>query len=436
MNREKCLSLASLLLAGSSALAFAEADTVPWPQWRGPAGTGAAEGNPPVEWGEDHNIAWKVPLAGLGSSTPVVIGDRIYLTVAIDTGATPEGEVGDKDRSGRRPDNVHDWAVVAYELADGAEAWRSVVTSGLPHEGSHMHATWASNSPVTDGEHLYAYFGTQGLYALDLEGQVLWSRDFGTMNKRMAFGEGSSPALARSGLIVQWDHEGESFIAALDKDTGEERWRESRSEASSWSTPLVVEHNGREQAITNATNSIRSYDTATGEVLWSLGGMTDNVIPTPVHHDGVVYVMSGFMGAKLYAIDLARAAGDLEGSEAVLWSWDRDTPYVVSPLLYADTLYFFKVLNPIMTAFDATAGEPRWGPVRVEGLTNIYASPVGAAGRVYVVDRKGAAVVLTTGDDFEVLATNTLDDGFDASPVVVGDSLILRGRETLYRIAE
>lgn len=437
MSGSTRLSLvAALLLAATLPHATAAADPVRWPQWRGPAGNGAAEGNPPVEWSETKNIAWKSPLPGLGSSTPVVIGERIYLTVAIDTGKTPEGEAGGRDSSGRAPDDVHEFAVVAYELADGSEAWRSIVDRGVPHEGSHLHSTWASNSPVTDGEHLYAYFGSQGLYALDLNGNVIWSHDFGVMEKRLEFGEGSSPALWGDTLVIQWDHEGQSFVAAIDKRTGEERWRRDRDEASSWSTPLVIAHDGRVQIITNATSSIRSYDLETGEVLWHIGGMTENVIPTPVTSDGIVYVMSGFMGAALYAIDLDRAQGDLSGSEAVLWSYDRDTPYVVSPLLYQDTLYFFKVLNPILTAVDARSGERHYGPVRVQGLTNIYASPVGAAGRVYVVDRRGSAVVFSAGPELEVLATNTLDDGFDASPVVVGDSLLLRGRANLYRIAE
>jgi outer membrane protein assembly factor BamB len=403
-----------------------------WPQWRGPDGTGASSGNPPLEWSEEKNVAWKVDLPGLGSSTPVVWGDLLFLTAALDTGRGPDGEAGSADRSGRVPGNVHQWVVLAYDRRDGTERWRTVVAEGEPHEGSHPDATWASNSPVTDGEHLIAYFGSQGIFGLDLEGKVVWQRDFGEMLKRNAFGEGSSPALHGNRVVVQWDHEGDSFIAVLDKTTGEEKWRQQRDEQSSWSTPLVVEHDGRAQVITNATTNVRSYDLETGELLWYTSGMTVNVIPSPVAKDGIVYLTSGFRGYALLAIRLAGAKGDVTGSENVLWSYDQDTPYVASPLLYDDTLYFFKVLTNVLTAFDVEKGEPLYGPVRVEDVGTVYASPVGAAGRIYVLDRRGVTVVLDAGPEYRVLATNRLDDGFDASPVVVGEDLYLRGRESLY----
>ncbi|MEM1245764.1 MAG: PQQ-binding-like beta-propeller repeat protein [Acidobacteriota bacterium] len=406
-----------------------------WPTWRGPAGTGEAPGSPPTEWSEEKNVAFKVDLPGLGSSTPVIWGDRLFLTVAIDTGKTPDGSPGEQDRAGRAPDNVHDWVVLAYSTEDGSEVWRSKVGAGVPHEGSHMDSTWASNSPVTDGERLYAYFGSTGLFALDLDGKVLWERDFGQMTTRMAFGEGSSPAVYGGTLVIQWDHEGESFIEALDAATGETKWQNARDEATSWSTPIIIEVDGRPQIITNATTNVRGYDLETGHDIWTTTGMTENVIPSPVHKDGMVYVMSGFRGYALQAINVVGAEGDLTGTDKVVWTYDKDTPYVASPLLYNGNLYFFKVITNIFTALDASNGELLYNE-RLSDLANAYASPVGAGGRVYLIGRKGKSMVLDAGKELEVLATNTLDDRFDASPVVLGDRLYLRGRESLYCIAE
>jgi outer membrane protein assembly factor BamB len=421
-----------LLVTSLVAPAFAASGE--WPEWRGPSGNGVADGKPPIEWADDKNILFRTELPGLGISTPVVWDDLLFLTVAIDTGKGPDGKPGEKDRSGRVPGNIHQFAVIAYDRNTGTESWRTVVREDVPHEGSHPTSTWASNSPATDGEVLIANFGSQGIYGLDLSGKVLWEKDFGKMNTRNEFGEGSSPALHGGTTVMLWDHEGDSFIVALDKKTGAEKWRQPREERSSWSTPLLVEHDGRVQVITNATTNVRSYDLENGELIWQTTGMTDNVIPSPVYADGVVYVMSGFRGNKLLAIGLEGAQGDITGSEQIRWSYDRDTPYVSSPVLYENRLYFFKVLTPILTAFDVKKGEPLFGPVRIEELGNIYASPLAANGHIYLVDRQGATVVLEAGDTYKVAAVNQLSDAFDASPIAVGDVLYLRGRDALWAI--
>jgi len=283
---------------------------------------------------------------------------------------------------------------------------------------------------------VFAHFGSRGLFALDAEGRVVWEKDLGDMTVKLSFGEGSSPALSGDRLFVQWDHEGESFLVALDRKTGRELWRRQRDEKTSWATPLVVEHGGRAQVITSATNRVRSYDAASGEILWESAGMTQNAIPTPVHADGVVFLTSGFRGNALLAVKLAEAAGDLGGTRAVAWSLDRDTPYVPSPLLYGDELYLLKGNNGLVSCFDARTGERLYGPERLEGVPNVYASPVGAAGRVYVAGREGKTAVLERGPAFKVLAVNALDDGFDASPVAVDRELYLRGQRYLYRISE
>jgi len=442
-----------------------------WPQWRGPHMTGVApHGNPPLEWSESKNIKWKIEIPGKGSSSPIVWGDRIFISTAVPTekrgaarkeepagmdmswlpermrrrleGMTPEQRQQAMARFRRRgprgiqPEFVHQFVLFAINRNDGKVLWKRVVREELPHEGTHQTGTWASNSPVTDGEHVYAYFGSRGLYCFDMDGNLIWEKDLGDMRKRLTFGEGASPALHGDRIIVNWDHEGQSFIVAFDKRTGKELWRTDRDEMTSWATPIVVESNGRKQVVTNATQLVRSYDFETGELLWQTSGMTLNTIPSPVASDGMVYVTSGFRGNALLAIRLEKAEGDITNSDAIAWSYDRDTPYAPSPLLYGDTLYFLKRNNGILSAFNARTGQPLFGPKRLTDVPNIYASPVGAAGRVYIAGREGTVVVLEHGPEFKVLAVNSLDDGFDASPAVVDNEIYLRGSKYLYRISE
>lgn len=368
----------------------------------------------------------------------MVWGDRLFVTTAVDSGVaggveTPAVDAGAGGRpSSRPPANKLRFVLMALDRATGAKLWERTAREVQPREGTHPDGTYASPSPMTDGERVYAFFGSQGLYAFDLHGEPLWQQDLGDMTIRLGFGEGSSPVLAGDSVIVNWDHEGDSFIAALDKRTGKERWRTPREEQTSWSTPLVVEHEGGAQVVVSATNKIRSYALADGALVWEASGMTLNAIPTPVHEGGVVYLTSGFRGNSAMAIRLDGAHGDITGSANVLWTLDRDTPYVPSPLLYDGILYFLKSNNGVVTAVDVASGKVLYGPERVEEPRNVYASPVGAAGRIYLVGREGAAVVLEAGPKFKVLARNVLDDRFDASPAVSGNQLFLRGRASLY----
>jgi outer membrane protein assembly factor BamB len=395
-----------------------------------------------VEWSEAKNIRWKVEIPGRGHASPVLWGDRVYVATAVPATsapvpptAQPDSEEGRRPR-GVAPDQPQRFVLLALDRETGKVVWERVARENKPHEGTHQDGTWASASPVTDGEVVIAHFGSNGLYAYDLDGKLLWSKDLGDMETRNGFGEGSSPALHGEALVVVWDHEGDSFVVALDKRSGQERWRQPRDEVTSWATPLIVERGGKTQVVVSATNRVRSYDLATGKVLWEAAGMTTNTIPSPVEKDGVVYAMSGFRGNNLLAIRLDGAQGDITGTESVLWTYDRDTPYVPSPLLYGDQLYFLKHNRGILSALDAKTGVVRFGPERLEGIEGVYASPVGAGGRIYVVGRNGVSVVLKHGPKLEVLATNTLEDEFDASPAVAGDELFLRGQKYLYRIAQ
>lgn len=404
-----------------------------WPQWRGPEMTGiASQGDPPVEWSEDLNVAWKVEIPGRGLGTPVIWNDRIFLMTALER----PGGGGETAAAATGSESVHEFVVMALSREDGSVVWRRTAAVERPHQGKRDNTTFASASAVTDGEHVFAFFGSRGLYAYDVEGNLSWQTDLGDMQIRNAFGEGATPALRGETLVVPWDHQGPSFIVALDKATGEELWRRERDEIDTWATPLIVETGVGTQVITAGTNRVRSYDLSTGEIVWEGDGLTMNPIPSPVFSDGVAYLTSGYRGNALRAVRLADASGEIGGSSAVLWEYDRDTPYVPSPLLYGDNFYMLKSNSAILTNLDPRIGRPHYGPVRLEGLAEVYASPVGVAGRVYVLGRDGNALVLENGPELEVLARNSLDDGFDASPAIVGDELYLRGYRFLYRISE
>ena len=337
---------------------------------------------------------------------------------------------------GEKPAEYYQFAVLCLDRATGRTLWQHIACEQVPHEGFRANdGSFASASPVTDGKHFYAYFGSRGLYCYDLDGKLEWSQRFGDMRIAMGFGEGSSPALSGDTLVVNWDHEGGSFIIALDKNTGATLWKTPRDEKTSWSTPLVVEVDGKAQVITTATRKIRGYDLATGKLIWECGGLTSNVIPTPVAEGTMLYTTSGFRGNALMAIRLGRT-GDLTGTDAIAWSYGKSTPYVPSPLLYGERLYFFASNNGILSCFDAKSGRPLINAERLEALPAVYASPLGASGRVYLTGRNGTAVVLKQSDVLEVLATNRLDEKFDASPAAVGRELFLRGQESLYCIAE
>ena len=407
-----------------------------WPNWRGPHATGVSTtATPPTEWSESKNVRWKVEIPGRGTSTPVIWGDRVYVLTAAPVGVELAASHDSRGTRGQAP-VAHRMMVIALDRKTGKTVWERTAREETPHEGYHQQfGTWASSSAVTDGEVLIASFESRGIYAYDMNGKQLWTTDLGDKKMRNEFGEGSTPALYKDKVFVVWDHQGESFIAALDRKTGKEIWRKNRQEIDSWATPLVVEHAGKAQVITGAQNRVRSYDAETGEMVWEAAGLTANPIPSPVSADGIVYLMSGYRGNNLKAVKLAEAKGDITGTPALAWTLDRDTPYVPSPLLYDNVLYFLKGNTGVLSAFDAKSGKPHYQLQRIEGVPNVFSSPVGADGKVFVLGQDGSAAVLKHGPTYEVLATNKLDDKFDASPALAGDELYLRGYRYLYCVA-
>ena len=412
-----------------------------WPQWRGPLGTGVApNAEPPVHWNasDGKNIRWKTAILGRGHSTPIVWDDRVFLTTAIPFGdrLPPRYSTASGTHDGIPVTQRHEFVMMALSRRDGKILWQRTVHKALPHEGGHYTASLASNSPVTDGEHVYAFFGSYGLYCLDLDGEVQWKKFFGEMQTLHGHGEGSTPLLVDDTLVVNWDHEGRSFVVALDKRTGTERWKVEREEPTSWGSPILVEHGGVRQIVISGTNRIRAYDLATGDVLWECGGLSTNVVASPVAGGGMVFAGSSYDTKALLAIRLDGAKGDVTGTNHVAWSRFRGTPYVPSPLLYNESLYFLTHYQGIVTRVNARTGHDNPGATRLTGLGNIYASPVAAAGRIYITDLDGTTAVISHSDAPKTLAVNRLDEPVSASAAVVGRELLLRGEKYLYCIAE
>jgi outer membrane protein assembly factor BamB len=381
-------------------------------------------------------VKWKVELPGLGNSSPIVRGDRLYLTTAIDTGALEPDGMARAQPGPPQNDAPHRFAVLALERASGRVAWMTTVCEAAPHEKGHVTGSHASASPTLAGERLVTFFGSRGLFVLDLSGNVLWSHDLGDLETLAAFGEGSTPAVCDDTIVVQWDGEKDSCVAAFELATGKERWRRARATDSSWGSPTVAQVAGKSQVILTGSGTTSAYDLASGELLWSAGGMSKNPVNTAVVADGVAFVMNNYQGDVIQAIDLASARGTVDEEHALLWSRGRDAAYVPTPLVLDRHLYFLRDSVGILNCLDAVTGEERYLGQRLEGARTVHASPIAAAGRIYVTGREGTTVVVAAGERFEVLATNTLDDQFDATPAFVGTEIYQRGRCHLYCLAE
>lgn len=414
-------------------------DEEAWPQWRGPWGTGAApDADPPVEWSETKNVRWRVALPGKGHSTPIVWRDRIFVTTAVPFGEAlpPKYSTAPGTHDGVPVTQRHEFAVLAVNRRDGKIVWRKTVHKKLPHEGGHLTGSLASNSAVTDGESVFAFFGSHGLYCLGMDGEVRWQKQFGEMQTKHGHGESASPVLHGDLLFVNWDHDGPCFVAAFDKRTGAQRWKVERDEETSWSSPIVFENDGRPLLIVAGTNRVRAYEPATGNVIWECGGLSSNIVATPVAADGMLFAGSSYEKKALLAIRLDRAAGDITGSDRIAWTRSRGTPYVPSPLLYGDSLYFLTHYQGVLSRVEAVTGVDKPGPIRLGSMGNIYASPVAGGGRIYVTDLEGKTIVLSHDDRPKVLAENVLDEEFAASAALVGKEMFLRGKKFLYCLGE
>jgi outer membrane protein assembly factor BamB len=354
----------------------------------------------------------------------VVWGDRVFVTSAVEA---------DEDQvRGRRPGRLA-FVLLCFDRATGDLLWQRTAIEATPHEGTHSTNGYASASPCTDGEHVYAHFGSRGVFCYTMDGQLVWQRDLGDMKTRATFGEGASPTLVDGKLVVPWDHEGPSSLYALDKATGETIWRVERDEPTCWATPLVIEQGGRKQVVMNGQNYARAYDLDSGRELWRCGGQTERPVASAVAGDGIVFIGSGFRGSFLGAFR-PDGQGDIAGTSHVVWTVSRDTPDIASPLLSGSRLYFYKGKSGLLTCLDAKTGAPHYTTQRT-GLGTIYASPVAAGGYVYLTDRSGTTVVVRDADDFEIVATNSVGETVDATPAPVDDQLFIRGEKHLFCIS-
>ena len=435
------VNLLFLTLAPIVAVPGSASVTGDWPSWRGPVGTAVApDASPPTRWSETENVAWKAALPGHGKSTPIVHGGRIFLLAAVEAGAADEEQLAARelfpDQRTEAPDHLIAFLVLALDRKTGETLWETVVTERLPVSGVHRTNGYASFSPVAEEGSVYVSFGSYGVYALDAEtGDVRWSYELGPQRTRRGWGEAGSPALAGDALIVVADQEDQSRIHALDKRSGEPVWIQDRDEPSTWTTPLVVDVDGGTQIVVNGTTAVRSYAATDGEVLWHCSGQTVNAIPTPVTDGELVVCASGYSGQACVAVPLT-LRGDLRQVEGgVAWEHPHGTPYVSSPLLVDGRLYFLSGNSGILSCLDVTTGEVLIDRERLD-IGNVYASPVYAGGRIYVVDREGTTIVLEHTDELEVVALNVLDEPIDATPVAVDAALFLRSESSLYAIGK
>jgi len=444
--KQRVILLTSIIaVLGLGPLAAGAADIAPesvWAGWRGPGGQGvtAATGLP-SEWGDGKNVAWKTAIPGRGHSSPVVWGDTIFLTTAIEGEVVPGAKAVDHMDEGKpfvHPDAVgadrkHKLEVLAVDAKTGKVLWERVAYEGTPYDSVHRKASFASLTPVTDGEQVYAFFGSEGLYAYDFKGNLKWKASVGGIGT-LGVGYGSSPVLHRGLVILLCDEDGgeKSFIAAYDAKTGKEAWRVPRKIQVSWATPVVARAGGRDELITAGNEWLIAYDPMTGKELWRAKGLESNAVPTPVVGKDIVVVTSGYPSKKAVAIKPG-GTGDITGSDRVLWTYDKGTAYVPSPILYGEYVYLVTDKG-LMTCLDAKTGAVKYEGGRVPVPATFMASPVAFDGKILLPSQDGDTFVIKAGPAHEVLRTNSLGEPISASPAMANGRVYIRGERHLFAI--
>lgn len=431
-------------LALSSSATSAAGDTN-WPQWRGPDGSGvSAEKGLPEEWGEAKNVRWKTPLPGKGHSSPVVWGKRVFVTTAVEGPVVPGAKAATHKIEGqewKHPDSLgadrkHIFKVIALDRDTGKLLWEQTAWEGTPYDDRHRKSSYAAATPTTDGKMVYAWFGTEGLYAYDVNGKLAWKFMPGKLGT-LGMGAATSPVLFENLVIVQADEEEgkDSFIVGLDKKTGKEVWRVPRKIQVSWATPLLINTGKRTELIASGTEAVISYDPATGKELWRSKGLESNAIPSPVATTGhdMVIVSSGYPAKIAYAVKLG-ASGELKDSD-IVWKYAKGTAYVPSPILYGDYIYLLTDKG-IMTCLDARTGEVKYEGGRPPVPATFTASPVAFDGKILLTSEDGDTFVVKAGPKHEVLRTNSVGEPVYASPAVADGKLFIRGEKHLYAIEQ
>jgi outer membrane protein assembly factor BamB len=434
----RCVLLASLLTF--SWIANVHAENI-WPQFRGPNGSGIATGsNLPTSWSKDQNILWQITLPGRGWSSPVVWGNRVFVTSVInDKTPPPRKGLYITDLIGKIPPGEHRWVVSCLDRQSGKVLWEKTAHTGTPKTAIHLKNTYASETPVTDGKRVYAYFGNVGVYCYDFSGKELWSRKLGAYKTKMGWGTGASPVVYKDRLYVLNDNEEKSFLAALDVKTGDEIWRVERDEKSNWSTPFIWENRQRTEIVTAGSGKVRSYS-LDGKLLWELRGMSLITIPTPIASADLLYISSG------YVIDLLRpvyairpgASGDISlkkdetSNKSIAWCQKLAGPYHPTPLVYQNHLYVLYDKG-FLACYDARTGKEVYKKQRLGANSDKFtASPWAYNGKIFCLSEDGDTYVIKAGAEFKILGINALDEMSLATPAVTEDGLILRTASKLY----
>jgi outer membrane protein assembly factor BamB len=415
-----------------------------WPQWRGPQSSGISEEKGlPAEWDSERNIVWKTPIPGRGHSSPIVWGNRIFLTTSIEGEVVAGAKAVHHVRNGQtwvHPDAVagnkhHTLKVLCLDRDSGRIVWERIVYEGTVHDDRHRKNSYASGTPVTDGRHVYAFFEAEGLYCYDFDGKLVWKTSVGKVAK-MGMGPGTSPVLYDNLIILQCDNEDGgpdlSFIAAVDKRTGKEVWRVKRSHRKTHATPLIVRSGNRMELIANGAETVVAYDPATGRELWRSDGVKGHAIPSPVAGHGMVFASAGYPSKRAVGIKLG-ASGDLNGTPNVVWSYDKGTAYVTSPILYGDYLYLVSDKG-ILTCINARTGELAYEGGRVPVPASFSASAVAFDGKLFLTSEDGDTIVIKAGPAHEVIRTNSLNEPVLASPAISQGRIFIRGDKHLYCI--
>lgn len=432
---------AALLLASFSA-AGAETN---WPQFRGPGARGVAEGKvPPDRWSASENVAWKTDIPGRGWSSPVVWGQRVFLTTVVNTAASEEPKKGLYFGGNRPepPDSVHQWKVFCLDLETGRIVWQRQVHEGKPRSPIHLKNSYASETPVTDGRRVWCYFGNVGVFCFDFEGNLIWTRKLESHPTRFGWGTAASPVLHGDRLYLVNDNDEDSCLLALDKHSGDELWRVARDEKSNWSTPYLWQNDLRTEIVTPGSGKVRSYD-LDGNLLWWFTGMSSITIATPYAHDGLLYLSSGYVGdpqRPIYAVrpgakgDISLAAGETSNAW-IAWCQKRAAPYNPSTLIYDDRLYVLYDRG-LLACYDPDDGSVIYEPQRLPEGRAFTASPWAYGGKVFCLNEDGVTYVVQSGDQFKLLHTNSLaeDDMGMATPAIAGDRLLIRTSARLYCI--
>jgi outer membrane protein assembly factor BamB len=419
-----------------------------WPSFRGANAAGVADGTPTaVKWNAPagENVAWKTPVPGVAVSSPIVWGDRVFVSTAISSDPTQgirTGMYGDVEPV--KDSSKHTWRLLALDKKSGKVLWDKVAYEGVPKTKRHPKSSQASATPVTDGRHVIVSFGSEGLYAYDFDGKLLWQKNLGVLNAGWFFdpdyewGFGSSPIIYKNMVILQCDIQRDSFIAAFDTGTGKEIWRTRREEIPSWSTPTIFEVNGKAELVTQATTFTRGYDPMTGKELWKYSGNSEIAIPTPIVGPGIVVITNGYRGVQPIVALKPGATGDITlqndatKSEFVSWSTKRGGPYIPTPLIYGDQLYVLH--NGVLTSYKVATGEQVYQK-RLGGTGGSFsASPVAADGKIYCSSEDGDVYVIKAGPEYEELAKNPIGEVVMATPAISDGLIIFRALKHVYAI--